>query len=141
MPYYENKEYDRVNDLLISFWKRKGRSQRASSFISSGLLACSFNGNIKLDAYHLLQSYYVGIDDFVYDHKWDFLPYLNDVFITEFKTSYNFLKTFYRGIEWQPPNDILEYYYENNNCANHDFGINTGRNILPDTKRNNTNRI
>lgn len=94
MPYYENKEYDRVNDLLISFWKRKGRSQRASSFISSGLLACSFNGKIKLDAYHLLQSYYVGLDDFVYDNKWDFQPYLNDVFITEFKTSYNFLKTF-----------------------------------------------
>lgn len=112
VPYYENKEYDRVNDLLLSFWKRKGKSSRTAFFINAGLISSSFKGEIKLNAKHLLDTFFIiPSDAFVLDNKWDFHSYLNDAFLTEFKSSYNFLRKFYKNIDWDPPTDLVEYFY------------------------------
>ena len=109
-PSFYAGDYSRSADILLSFWKRKGQSKRSAGFITSGLFACSFKGNINIDGRFILEKYFIGTSDFIYDNYDEFIPYFFDRFINTYKSVPQFLKRFYISIEWKMPIDLIEKY-------------------------------
>ncbi len=106
-PYYSNGDYSRSIDILLSFWKRHGKSRSSICDITSGLFACSFNGNLDIDGRFILDKYFIETSEFVYDNYDEFLPYFFDRFLTEYKSVPYFLKRFYNSLDWRFPTHLI----------------------------------
>lgn len=111
-PFYFEMDYSKTIDLLLSFWKRKGKSARSASFIYAGLFASSFKGNINIDGYHILQKYFIGTSDYIYDNYDEFVSYFFDLFLIKYQSVPKFLKKFYKNLDWILPFDLTEDYFD-----------------------------
>ncbi len=117
-PSYSNEDYSLTISLLTSYWKRKGKSSSSNSDITGGLLSSSFNGAINIDPCHLLCHFYVGPDGIAYSEKELFQDHFKDSFFKKYKSSYKFLKVYFKSLEWLTPTNLnAEYhtlkYYQN----------------------------
>ena len=109
-PLYYGGKYSESIDILISYWKRKGKSYGASSDILPGLFACSFKRHINIDGRFILLKYGVSTSEFVYDNIDEFISYFMDKFLIEYRSVKYFLKTYYRALDWEFPIDLKEKY-------------------------------
>lgn len=109
-PFYKENNFSRCLDILISFWKRKGRSQSSAHSITPGVYACAFKGGLEINMNFVFSKYSINTSDFVYENLEDFLPYFYEKFILKYKSFKDFIKLYYQSIEWKIPIDLIENY-------------------------------
>lgn len=106
-PYYQKGDYPMAIDLLVRYWKRKGKSGSTALDISAGIIACAFNGDLKVDLRFLLHQFSVGPDGHAYDQMESFLPYFHEVFTAKHIDIKSFLEQYILSVHWHNPDRLM----------------------------------
>lgn len=102
-PHYKSGNYSFALSILTKYYKKKRMSRMAMTEIKSGVVACCFNGDLKIELNILLNYFNVIEEEFVYDLNGDFYPYFHESFFNKHKSICLFLKKYYRSFSWTPP--------------------------------------
>lgn len=106
-PYYQKRDYPLAIDLLVRYWRRKGKSGSTAWDISAGIVASAFNGDLKVDLRFLLHQFGVGPDGHAYDQMETFLPYFHEVFTSKHTDIKRFLEQYIHSVHWQNPDTLI----------------------------------
>jgi len=110
VPFYKSKDYSRCLDILISYWKRKGKSHSTAYSITPGVFACAFKGDLDLNIRFIYSKYSITISGFIYDNLEEFLPYFREEFILKYNSFKEFILNFYQSIRWSTTTELTEKY-------------------------------
>ena len=105
-PYYENRELDRCYNLLIRYWKRKGKSSRALYEISQESLACCFQGGVDISTVFVRDAFGGGESNLAHEHDDIYCVLFEDEFKAKFTSVHEFLHLCFDGIVWNKHNEI-----------------------------------
>lgn len=108
-PHYHSGDYVGSAELLIRFWKRRGKSMRSASLISSGILACAYRGDIRSVSRFVLNPP-DGLSHYVYSNYEEFIPFFEGEFLQEYGSLQFFLFKFYRDLDWRFPTDLRKVH-------------------------------
>ena len=102
-PHYRSGDYSLALSLLMRYYKKKRLSRMAMTEIKAGVIACCFNGDLRIELDILLKYFNVAVEDFVYDLNGEFYPYFHENFIKKHKSVCLFLKNKFNSFVWTPP--------------------------------------